>query len=466
MRTIERIDPPWAGWPLTQLLLPLLALAVAFVLLQTTPAHALLIALAVAVFSLALISTPVALYLLIFSMLLSPEFVVSQMGGKGTLGRGLTLRLDDLLLLLIGVSWFIKTALHKELGLVVKTPLNRAILLYMTACVASTALGMAFGRVSSAAGALYTLKYFEYFFVYFMVVNHVQSAPEAKRYLIAALVTAGIVSVYAILQIPSGGRASAPFEGDVGEPNTLGGYLVLILAVVGGLLLSVKEQGQKLLLGAFGVLLLVALSATLSRSSYLALGVALLVLVAFNRQKVMLAVSLALLIALSPFIAPERVRQRVSETFTQRYHGPQEEQLRIGQVSLDTSTSARIISWKTSARDWLSHPVFGYGIAGYGFIDAQYFKVLVETGLVGLAAFGFLLGQLWRRLLAAYRTLSAPWMRGLAMGFIAGYAGMLAHAIGANTFIIVRIMEPFWLLAGLLIVLSQAQEQTREEQRT
>jgi len=28
---------------------------------------------------------------------------------------------------------------------------------------------------------------------------------------------------------------------------------------------------------------------------------------------------------------------------------------------------------------------------------------------------------------------------------------MLVHAIGSNTFIIVRIMEPFWLFAGLVV---------------
>lgn len=452
MRTIERTNPPLAGLLPSYLLLSLLALAVAFVLLQTTPAHGLLIFLVAALFCVALLSTPVALYLLIVSMLLSPEFIVSQMGGKGMIGRGLTLRLDDFLLLVIGASWFIKTALHKELGLVARTPLNRAIILYMAACVVATAMGMAVGRVSPAAGALYTLKYFEYFFVYFMVVNHLETPRQAQRYLIAALLTAAIVSVYAIMQIPGGGRASAPFEGEVGEPNTLGGYLVLMIAVVSGLMLTMKEQGLKWLLGALGVLMLIALSATLSRSSYLALGVTMLVLVAFSRQKVVLAVGLALLVAMSPYIAPERVKQRVGETFIERH---QTDQVRVGQVALDSSTSARLISWKTSLRDWLRHPVFGYGVAGYGFLDAQYFKVLVETGLVGFAAFGYLLYRLCGLMLAAYRRLTVPWMKGLALGFLAGFAGMLIHAIGANTFIIVRIMEPFWLLAGLIIVLSR-----------
>jgi hypothetical protein len=46
-----------------------------------------------------------------------------------------------------------------------------------------------------------------------------------------------------------------------------------------------------------------------------------------------------------------------------------------------------------------------------------------------------------------------PIDRGLAMGFIAGTVGLLAHAIGSNTFTIIRIMEPFWLFAGIVVML-------------
>jgi len=41
------------------------------------------------------------------------------------------------------------------------------------------------------------------------------------------------------------------------------------------------------------------------------------------------------------------------------------------------------------------------------------------------------------------------------MGFLAGFIGLLFHAIGANTFIIVRIMEPFWFTLALVIMLPQ-----------
>jgi len=448
MRTIERIEPQ----PLPLLFLSVLALAAAFAIVQLTPTHAVQAFSLAALCVIALISTPVALYLLIFSMLLSPELVIGQMTGKGMAGRGLTLRLDDLLLLVIGVSWLVKMAVYKELGMMLRTPLNRPILFYFGACLVATLIGIIFGRVRPEAGLLYTMKYFEYFFIYFMVVNHLQSGDQAKRYLIAAMMTCCIVSVYAIAQIPGGVRASAPFEGEVGEPNTLGGYLVLMFSLTAGLVLSVRGARLKMLLGVLAVLILVALSATLSRSSYLALGASLLALMVFSRRRVVLVLGLALLMALSPFIVPERVKQRVDETF-ERQPGDEQEQIQVGHVMLDTSTSARLISWRTSSADWLRHPLFGFGVTGYGFIDAQYFKVLVDTGAVGLITFLYLLYALWLRMSDAYRSLTIPWTKGLALGFLAGYIGLLVHAIGANTFIIVRIMEPFWLVVGLIVVI-------------
>jgi hypothetical protein len=45
------------------------------------------------------------------------------------------------------------------------------------------------------------------------------------------------------------------------------------------------------------------------------------------------------------------------------------------------------------------------------------------------------------------------YVKGLTMGVLAGFISLLLHSIGSNTFIIVRIMEPFWFLMGLVVVL-------------
>ena len=40
---------------------------------------------------------------------------------------------------------------------------------------------------------------------------------------------------------------------------------------------------------------------------------------------------------------------------------------------------------------------------------------------------------------------------GMTVGFIAGLLGLLVHCFSAATFILIRIMEPFWFLAALVI---------------
>ena len=118
-------------------------------------------------------------------------------------------------------------AVNKELGLVAKTPLNRPIVFYVVANIAGHADRHPVGTVSGSSGFFYVLKYVEYFVVYYMVVNNVQDRDHAWRLVMAAFLTAAIVSIVGIAQIPSGERVSAPFEGDIGEPNTFGGYLLL-----------------------------------------------------------------------------------------------------------------------------------------------------------------------------------------------------------------------------------------------
>ena len=49
--------------------------------------------------------------------------------------------------------------------------------------------------------------------------------------MISLLITYVIVVFVALSQIPSGNRLTAPFEGRAGEPNTLGGYLILMNSI-------------------------------------------------------------------------------------------------------------------------------------------------------------------------------------------------------------------------------------------
>jgi hypothetical protein len=53
------------------------------------------------------------------------------------------------------------------------------------------------------------------------------------------------------------------------------------------------------------------------------------------------------------------------------------------------------------------------------------------------------------------------WARGVTLGFLAGFIGLLFQALTANTFIIVRIMGPFWFLAAIMTVFQKLYSDTK-----
>ena len=272
----------------------------------------------------------------------------------------------------------------------------------------------------------------------------------------AMLVTCAVVSVYGILQIPGGGRVSAPFEGEVGEPNTLGGYLVFMLALVVGLLLNVRKRSHRVWLAGLVCLILPPLVYTQSRASYLAVlpvGATFILLTRGRKRMYLIAAALALLLA-APLVAPGVVKARLKATFEQ----PAEKgQIVVGGRRLDTSTSARVQSWQRGLKAWIERPILGAGVTGTFFLDAQYVRVLCETGLVGFVVFCWLLVVHFRVARNVYREVKTDLHRGIAMGYLAGLIGLLVHAIGANSFIIIRIMEPFYFMTGLVFMLPEVE---------
>lgn len=419
---------------------------------------------AIIIFTFSFISQEIALYILICSMLLGPQVVTESAAVGMHRGRGVTLRFDDFLLIVIGLAWFMKMAVNKNLGIFLRTPLNGPIALYLFACVLSTAYGaMVNPRVKPMVATFFILKYFEYFVIYFMAANHLRDKEQIRRFLITMLAVCFCVCLYGIYQIPSVDRVSAPFEGeDASEPNTLGGYLVLMLSLTIGLLATAGSLKRKWPLWILLPAILVTLAATHSRGSWLALPFMLLTLILFSKRRLVLMLPVLFILALSPLVMPKSVIDRVAYTFNQ----PEEEgQVKIGNVKVDTSTSARLESWRIIlTEDFAKRPLLGHGITGYYFVDAQFPMILANTGLVGLTAFFILLGAVFRNAWKAYRASADPLFSGIVLGYLGGCVGLLVHAIGANTFIIVRIMEPFWFLTAIVILIPTMEKKEKGEQ--
>ena len=439
----------------------LLAAGGGLIIAQAGPGLSLGAALLVILLLVCVLHTEFALHVILLSMLLSPEIVLGSVGaisiGKPEVkGDVLVLRVEDIILTAVATAWLARTAIFKELGLIRRTPLNAPILAYGVSLVLATLLGVYAGNVRPMRGFFYTVKYIEYFVVFFMAANYIRDARQIRRLLGTALGTCAISALIGIMQIPSGDRVAAPFEGKYGEPNTFGGYLVLMLALTLAYALSTDAMPAQLGWIALSALLVLPLLFTLSRSSWLASVPMLLTLILLSRRRLLLLIGVGVLIILGPVIFPKQVMDRYNYTLNA---AEDRGEYRFGGARLDTSSSARLDSWLQGLRGWEKRPLFGYGVTGFAFMDAQYVRVLVEAGLVGLTAFLWLLWRLLRLGWDARRRHAGSRFEGLTLGYLAALMALLAHGIGANTFIIVRIMEPFWFLTGVVAVLPSLQDE-------
>jgi O-antigen ligase len=428
-----------------RLILTCVSLCAALLIIVLPPSFTLIAFVALAIAIICFFYPQAALYILLVSMLFSPEVIIGQ-----TAARGITFRMDDLLLFVIVLTWLVRAAIYKELVVFRLTPLHTPIALFMVASLLATLLGMVRGNVSVASGLFFNLKIFEYFVVFFMVVNNVKEEKEIKTFVILILLVALFVNFYALYQVPSGERVSAPFEGEFGEPNTLGGYLVVIISLSLALFL-LRSFGQRtnlliplLVLSGAGVMF------TQSRGSWIGLILMSVPFMILSPKRIFFIIGAIFLIFALPYIAPESTKERFVGTFrpdpgferTERFMGR----------GLDPSASERLTGYKQGFERWKKRPIFGYGVTGAGFIDGQFIRVLVETGIVGIALFLFLLWRMAIFLWDTYRSVDDPFFKALYLGMLGALIGLIGHSISANSFIIIRVMEPFWFLMGLVAV--------------
>lgn len=441
------------------------------------------------------IKPEVGLLILIFSMLLSPEIKLAELPKiPGVFKREVPVRVDDLLLVAIFFAWIVRITVRKELGLLTRTAVNRPIVIYIFIFVVSTILAMMRGEVKLVA-VFYILRYIEYFMLFFMVVNLVHSEKQIKTYLKVGLLVCLIVGGYAYYQIGKVPRVGAPFESAVGfeelgpsletmspgkmfstkekeeklkavieqiketEPASLGGYLLIVMGLLLGLFTYTERGWMKFLfLGVF-FFLIPPFVMTLSRASYGGFIFLYLSLIFFARKRKILLISLALVfIVLYPIIFPQ-VEQAMIRRITYTFKGYDEVVLGNFRYRFELSTAARVRSWQRAFNQWIpKHPLIGHGVTGVGLGDAQYPLLLGEVGLLGFIVWWWMIIILFKHSWQVYTTSTDNFLRGLSLGYLAVLVGLLVQGIGVNTFIIVRIMEPFWFLTGIMMKLPQIVE--------
>ncbi len=409
---------------------------------------------------------------LIFSMLLSPEI---QLGGVG--GRNVVLRYDDVFLIMIFFAWLARTAVFKQEGSFAKSPITKPLLFYTLIYITATSFGILRGEIDYKKSFFYVLKYAEYYMLYFMSINILKDENDFSKYLkYAWFVLIAVIAYSYYYYFSASGpdvRASAPFEAPLdspkeSEPASLGGYYIIAFSVL--LAFSSQASGRYFFLALASLMFMYqSLLYTFSRASYMGFAVSFISFIFFSKSRRMfflLAAILGIIFTLTLPGISEKVENRIKSTYsgTQAVHSVSTP---LGEIKLEESAYLRYYSIFNVINNVFPHyPFLGKGVTGIGLGDNQYALILGETGILGTAAFVWLIFSLFKLYASLYKNGKDTLSKTLGLGLLCALPGLLIQGFGVNTFIIVRIMEPFWFLTAIATLMhNRTGEHLKNEQR-
>lgn len=231
-------------------------------------------------------------------------------------------------------------------------------------------------------------------------------------------------------------------------------FLVFLLAIYS----FTKKKSFKIGIALFFAFGLYCLLYSFSRGAYAAFLVSLVFLGLFRERKLLLG-ALVLLIAWQVFL-PMAVQERITMTYQQG-------------EGLDSSAQERVSLWQDALSLVSRDPVFGIGFDTYEFLHRvgiyedthnYYLKVMVETGIVGLLIFLWLLLKSFRLGFRLYREAEDPFLKSLGLGF----ACMIVCTAIANLFgdrwMYLQVNGFLWVLLACVMRALQLQGQESEEQ--
>jgi len=404
---------------------------------------------------------------LVFQPFLSDPFALP----KATILRIMTL--------LIFAVWLTKVLREGKIGWQ-KTPLNLLIIIFLFICGLSMLFSVS-PRLSfwGMHGFYFEgfLSFLCYAMIYFIAVNYVT---DKSRILKTLLIATVIVSVYALMQA-SGitffvWRGTQPYPrvwSTFGNPNFLGPYLIMVIPMYLIFLIKAETVKTKLRYSLFTLLSLLALIFTYSRAAWLGMAVGITVFTLMVDKK-QLKANLFFIIGIIIFSTV------LTSIYPRLYLRPEERsttmkpivERAVSTVDLkEPGVTARLSAWETTIKMALKRPILGFGLdtlgvsfrrfmskdyeklAGRfstaGYAHNEFLQYVATMGVVGLAAYLFLLFTFFGMLIKASRKKEKNL---LASGLTAACVALLVNnQFGFSTIVPATLL---WFFFGLGVNLS------------
>jgi O-antigen ligase len=221
--------------------------------------------------------------------------------------------------------------------------------------------------------------------------------------------------------------------------NTYGFYLVTVLAAVWALRQRASSTAARAATTAIGIAALVSIMLTLSRNSFAAMSLLVLV-VGWRHRRVLIAV--LAVGALVLVVAPQTLA-RGTQFFSSE------------SGSAENSLTGRLDVWETGASLWRTQPVLGRGWGTTSLTVGKnahndYLRALIEAGAIGLVCYVILVWTLIKAGLRATagRIDAARALLGLGLGY--ALVSVASNSLGKGVF-----QFYFWSIVGVLYVWSE-----------
>ncbi len=337
-----------------------------------------------------------------------------------------------------------------------RTPLDAPVALF--ALVLFISAVTSFAPVSSIK---IFLVYFAFVLGFYLTVNAVRTKGQLYALIISMLFAGAAVALYGIYQHMFGFAEGTTwtdtemFEdietrviSTFGNPNVLGEYLLLLIPVSAGYILSRPSSFNKGVSLAVTALLSVCMVFTYSRGNWIGLIVAIILFCMFYDGRI------AWLGVLAAFFVPILMPQTVINRF-----------MSIGDTT-DTSTSYRVYIWMGTIamlKDyWMSGIGLGsdafnmiYPFYSYSGIVAPhshnlYLHIIVENGIMGMAVFLIIVFTYYRMAISSIvADKKDKMLRATITGLSAGMFGYLVQGMFDNVWYNYRIVFMFYIILAL-----------------
>jgi O-antigen ligase len=406
---------------------------------------------------------------------------------------GISLHIPDLLLLgslgLIVIRWLVEPKFK-----IVRTPLDWPLLIFYGLTLASTFIAISHSS-TEIEPARRAIRVLSYYLTFFTVTHLVRERRQLNFLLNSFFLLASFVAAIMVAQYVLGSTVTL-LPGRVESLNTQGvayneitrilppGISIVLIAFVTTFCILVVEKFKPfswlnfLQLGLLGLAFLF----TFLRSYFGALAIAFFLLVLFlrgyNWQKVVMW-SMTAIIPLSMFLLfissiPDSRVAKLSGASFDRFSTLFESETYQGQ---DSSLNWRAIENEYALRQIIAHPLLGLGLGSLyrsfdsrldqpgesdfrGFIHNGYFRILLDSGLLGFLTFMGLSLAFLIRGFQNWRSVANDRMKGVVLGFTLTYLVVLIAAVVNSTFMQWSWTPVFGIIAGINEVILMKFRQT------